>query len=79
MSEVHKCPVCNGAGSVPYCLYYSLDGSTSNEFSTQCKSCFGRGYLVINPDEQYVVVDGELAILKDEIPPALRKTHDHYR
>ena len=49
MSEVHKCPVCYGAGNVDAGLYTRLrDGSTSNLLVEQCRSFGGRGYLVIH-------------------------------
>lgn len=44
MSElVCKCPVCEGRGHVPNGFY--LDMGPSNEFTSQCRSCAGRGVL----------------------------------
>ena len=48
MSEIYRCPVCNGAGFVPYSLYYGADGSTSSPFSTACRSCNGLGFVRVD-------------------------------
>lgn len=46
MSEVHKCPVCEGIGYVPVGFY---GGSTMAASSApeMCRSCHGLGYIVI--------------------------------
>lgn len=51
--EALRCPVCNGNGLVPNGFYSQTSGqwsSTSTSPET-CKSCSGRGYIVV-PSEK---------------------------
>jgi DnaJ-class molecular chaperone len=60
MSEVHRCPVCDGAGLV-YQGFYSNKGLAQNNDGQivqiftgtgtgqeTCRSCEGRGYIVVH-------------------------------
>lgn len=48
MSELHCCPVCTGAGFVPYSLYYGADQGTSSPLSATCRSCSGLGFVRVD-------------------------------
>ncbi len=57
MSEVEKCPVCNGNGLVPNGFYLLVSGdwaSASTEPET-CRSCQGKGYVIINSTQSYTI------------------------
>jgi hypothetical protein len=45
----HICPVCGGNGLVPNGFYSHTSGqwSTTSETAEQCKSCIGRGIIII--------------------------------
>jgi hypothetical protein len=42
---VQVCPVCGGRGTVSECFYMGTLGSPAG--STTCRSCLGRGYVVV--------------------------------
>lgn len=46
---VHRCPVCNGNGMVPAGFYNQTTGdwSGANLASEQCRSCDGKGCIVL--------------------------------
>lgn len=46
------CPVCGGRGSVSECFYVGTLGSPIG--STMCRSCQGRGYVVVCDNEKYL-------------------------
>jgi len=51
MSEVVKCPVCNGRGIVPQGFYMVPEGQNFSSSSTApetCKTCGGKGYFTFN-------------------------------
>lgn len=47
--ECHCCPVCNGSGMVPNGFYNSTSGIfiTSTTTPITCRSCWGKGYIVL--------------------------------
>jgi len=49
MSELHKCPVCNGTGIVPGGFYISTgEFSITGTNQETCRSCDGKGYIIID-------------------------------
>lgn len=51
MSELHKCPVCDGSGIVPGGFYISTGGfSITGDSQEACRSCNGKGYIVLDGD-----------------------------
>lgn len=47
ITNVQVCPICKGNGIVPYGFYNQTSGfwvSSSNS-TTQCKSCYGKGFI----------------------------------
>ena len=63
-----ECPVCGGNGLVTNGFYLQLSGkwSTSDATPENCRSCSGRGYIVVkdeenkNIDENNVKIDAEI-------------------
>ena len=51
MSEVKRCPVCNGTGRVPLGFYNQTSGrwTTGGIQDELCRSCDGKGYVIV-PD-----------------------------
>ena len=48
MSELNKCPVCDGTGIVPGGFYISTSGfSTTGTNQETCRSCDGKGFIII--------------------------------
>lgn len=49
MSEIKKCPVCNGRQTVPYSFYLSqITDATGDNSEVLCRSCDGKGYIAID-------------------------------
>ncbi len=50
--EAIKCPVCNGNGLVPNGFYTQTSGQwdTTSAEPEKCRSCGGKGYLVVPSD-----------------------------
>lgn len=45
--QVHRCPVCEGRGTVPHGFYSAFGALTNNTAPETCKSCEGKGYVAI--------------------------------
>ena len=43
-STPHRCPVCNGTGTVPYGFYLQISPTSVASFET-CRQCKGEGYI----------------------------------
>jgi DnaJ-class molecular chaperone len=50
MTHVEKCPVCEGRGTVPHGFYDTTNGEwiSTSIVPEKCRSCDGRGYVVVN-------------------------------
>lgn len=51
--NIYRCPVCGGNGLVPNGFYNMVEESYYSVSTTpeMCKSCFGKGYILINLQE----------------------------
>ncbi len=54
---MEKCPVCGGRGFVPASFYESSEQEwhTYSAATVPCRSCFGRGYIIVCNCPMYVV------------------------
>ena len=58
MSEIYVCPVCNGRGHVPNGFYLAVGTSYYSTTSTSpetCRSCGGKGYIVIEAEVDSII------------------------
>jgi len=66
----HRCPVCDGRGTVPF-NFYSGSTLASNTSPVECRSCAGKGYLVLSDDNEPVKADERhvITIRPPDLPP----------
>lgn len=53
MKKLHKCPVCDGRGKLPFDFYTTGPSSTTISLAdVECKSCNGKGYIIIQRSKE---------------------------
>jgi hypothetical protein len=61
MSEVHKCPVCNGRQFVPAGFYQTgLCLTVASLIDEKCQSCDGKGIIIIQSEGDKKINNEEL-------------------